>query len=56
MRQGRILSTDLYKHYDNGLFDRLQFTDVGCHIGEISCVVPGCADVSAVLAENERSL
>ena len=54
VRQGRILSTDLNKLYDNGLFDRLQLTGVGCHIGEISCVVPGCADDSAVLEENER--
>ena len=54
VRQGRILSTDLNKLYDNGLSDRLQLTGVGCHIGEISCVVPGCADDSAVLEENER--
>ena len=44
MRQGGILSTDLYKLYDNGVFDRLQLTGVGCHIGDISCVVPGCSD------------
>ena len=56
VRQGGILSTDLYKLYDNGLFDRLQLTSVGCHIGEISCVVPGCADDAAVLAENKRIL
>ena len=36
VRQGGILSTDLYKLYDNGLFDRLHLTGVGCHIGEIS--------------------
>ena len=54
VRQGGILSTDLYKLYDNGLFDRLQLTGVGCHIGEISCVVPGCADDAAVLAETRK--
>ena len=48
MRQGGILSTDLYKLYDNGLFDRPQLTCVGCRISEISCVVPGCADDAAV--------
>ena len=37
VHQGRILSADLYKLYDNGLFDRLQLTGVGCHIGEILC-------------------
>ena len=56
VHQGRILSADLYKLYDYGLFDRLQLTGKGCHIGEILCVVPGCADDSAVLAENERIL
>ena len=50
VRQGGILSADLYKLYDNGLFDRAQLTGVGCHISEISCVVDvlGCADVAAV--------
>ena len=54
--QGGILSTDLYKLYDNGLFDRPQLAGVGCHIGEIPCVVPGCTDDAAVLAENKRIL
>ena len=56
VRQCGILSTDLYKLYDNGLLDRLQLTGVGCQICEISCVVPGCAGDAAVLAENKRIL
>ena len=56
VRQGGILSTDLYKIYDNSLFDRLQLTGVGCHIGKIPCLVPGYADNAAVLAENKRNL
>ena len=56
VRQGGILSTDLYKLYGNGLFDRLQLPGIGCHIGEISCVAPGCADDVALLAENKRIL
>ena len=56
VRQGGILSTNLYKLYDNGLFDRLQLTSVGCHIGEISCAVPGCADDVAILAETKSIL
>ena len=56
VRQGGILSMDLYKLYDNSLFDRLQLTSVGFHIGKISCVVPGYADDAAVLAENKRNL
>ena len=55
-RQGGILSTDLYKLYNNSLFDRLQLTSVGCHIGKISCLVPGYADNAAVLAENNKNL
>ena len=56
MRQGGILSTDLYKLYNNDLFERLQIPGVGCHIGEISCVAPGCADDVAILTENKRIL
>ena len=56
VRQDGILSTDLYKLYGNGLFNRLQITGVGCHIGEISCVAAGCADDVAILVENKRIL
>ena len=56
VRQGGILSTDLYKLYGNGLLDRLEMTGVGCHIGEISCVAPACADDLAILAEDKRIL
>ena len=56
MRQGGILSTDLYKLYGNGLLDRLQISGMECHIGEISCVAPGCADDVAILAENKMIL
>ena len=34
---GGITNMDLYKLYNNGLFDMLQLTGVGCHIGEIPC-------------------
>ena len=56
VRQGGILSIDLYKLYGNGLFDRLQISGVGCHIGKISCVAPGCADDVTILVENKRIL
>ena len=46
----------MYKIYGNGLFDRLQIPSLGCRIGEISCVAPGCADDVAILAENKRIL
>ena len=44
MRQGGILSTDLYKLYGNDELDRLDKPGLGCHVGEISCVAPACAD------------
>ena len=54
VRQGGILSTDLYKLYGNSLFDRLQIPGIGCHIDEIFCVAPVCADDVALLAENKK--
>ena len=56
VRQGGILSTDLYKLYNNDLFERLQIPSVGCHIGEIYCVAHECADDVAILTENKRIL
>ena len=56
VHQGMNLSTDLYKLCGNGLLDRLLISGVGCHIGENSCVAPGCADDVAILAENKRIL
>ena len=44
VRQGGILSTDLYKLYGNDQLDRLDKPGLGCHVGEISCAAPACAD------------
>ena len=44
VRQGGILSTDLYTLYENDELDRLDKPGLGCHVGEISCVAPACAD------------
>ena len=44
VKQGGVLSTDLYKVYNNGSLDRLAVTKGGFHIGEICCVAPTCAD------------
>ena len=56
VRQGGILSTDLYKLYGNDELDRLDKPGLGCHVGEISCVAPACADDITVGAEDKRSL
>ena len=44
VRQGGILSTDMYKVYNNKLLDRLESTMLGVRIGGIYCVAPTCAD------------
>ena len=52
VRQGGILSTDLYKLYGNGQLQRMEDLGIGCHIGEICCVAPTAADDMAVPAPN----
>jgi hypothetical protein len=44
VRQGGILSTDLYKLYINPLLDRLQDVGIGLKIGNINVNNTGCAD------------
>ena len=56
VRQGGILSTDLYKVYGNGLLDKLVLSGEGCHIGEVCCVAPTVADDLAVAASSLSSL
>ena len=56
VRQRGILSTDLYKVYGNNLLDRLKIPVIGCHIGEICCVAPICADDMAILADGRDTM
>ena len=56
VRQGGILSTDLYKVYRNGLLDKLTMSGEGCHIREISCVAPTVPDDLAVTASSPPAL
>ena len=44
VRQGGVLSTDLYKLYGNSQLQRMENVGVGCYIGEICCVAPTAAD------------
>ena len=44
MRQGGILSADLYKIYVNPLLDRLSKTGLGAKVGDIICNTSACAD------------
>ena len=44
VRQGGVLSTDLYKCYVNPLLDMLQNSGIGSTIGNIRCAASACAD------------
>ena len=54
--QGGILGTDLYKVYGKDQLDRLDKPGLGCHVGEISCAAPACADDITVGADKKPSL
>ncbi|CAG2195543.1 unnamed protein product [Mytilus edulis] len=53
VRQGGILSTDLYKLYVNPLLDRLENSNLGIRIGNITCNASACADDIALMSTKE---
>ena len=56
VRQGGILSTDLFKVHGNPLLDRIQESGRGCYVGEICCAAPTCADDMLVLTDEEVTM
>ena len=56
VRQGGILSTNMYKVYDNKLLDRLESAMLGIRIGGINCNGPTCADDTTVVTEERGPL
>lgn len=52
VRQGGILSADLYKVYVNPLLNRINRTGIGAKIGNIICNTSACADDVTVNATN----
>ncbi|MCG8048991.1 MAG: reverse transcriptase domain-containing protein [Candidatus Thiodiazotropha endolucinida] len=56
VRQGGILSADLFKVYDNGLLDRIHNSEKGATIGGIRIQAPTCADDMTLLANDANSL
>lgn len=56
VRQGGILSTDLYKIYGDSLLDRLSMARNATKIGPVICVAPTCADDCAVGADTPELL
>ena len=55
VRQGGVLSADLFKVYDNGLLDRIQVSGKGARIGTIGIQAPACADDVTVLSNDPCS-
>jgi hypothetical protein len=56
VRQGGILSADLYKVYINQLLDRLYHCGFGAKIGDIVCNAPTCADDLSTLSDSDQEL
>ena len=54
MRQGGIVSTDLYKIYQNPLLNRIQHSGLGARVGNVTCNISGCADDLAVNVNSRR--
>ena len=52
VRQGGVLSADLYKLFINDLLDRLEATGKGAKIGNIDTSAPTCADDVTVLSND----
>ncbi|VDI42783.1 Hypothetical predicted protein [Mytilus galloprovincialis] len=56
VRQGGILSTELYKVYINDVLDQLENSGLGTYIGNIYCGSPTCADDVALIANSPNDL
>ncbi|VDI37252.1 Hypothetical predicted protein [Mytilus galloprovincialis] len=56
VRQGGILSTELYKLYVNDVLDQLEDNGLGKYIGDIYCGAPTCADDIALVANSPTEL
>ena len=56
VRQGGVLSADLYKVYNNDSLDRIQLTGIGARIGDILVQAPACADDVTVLSDEPNEL
>jgi exonuclease III len=56
VRQGAVMSTDLYKLYLHNLLSSLDDQDKGFAIGDITISAPTCADDVLLLASNELDM
>ena len=56
VRQGGVLSNDLFKVHVNGLLDRVEHFGRGAKIGKIGIEAPACADDTTYLSNDAESL
>ena len=56
VRQGGVLSTDLYKVYSNPLLDRMTSLCIGGMVGEVYCSCPACCDDVTVTSDESEEL
>ena len=56
VRQGGVLSTDLYKVYVDPCLDRVTNLMIGGMVGEIPCPIPTCADDMTELSDSKEEL
>ena len=56
VKQGGILSADLYKLYINDLLKNTEKSGLGAKIGTIHCAAPTCADDVALVSDNPHEL
>ncbi|CAC5412451.1 unnamed protein product [Mytilus coruscus] len=56
VRQGGILSTDLYKLFINPLLNMLETSNLGCRIGNILCNTSACADDVALMSKKTSDM
>ncbi len=56
VRQGGILSTDLYKMYLDQLLQRLQSTDLGMKIGSTHIAATACADDLILMSPSKHAI
>lgn len=56
VRQGGVLSADLYKMYNNGAIDRIVDSGKGAFIGDIRIPAPTCADDMTLMSNDSCEL
>ena len=56
VRQGGVLSTDMYTFYLNPFLNRLCETNQGAKIGEVDCTAPATADDLTAMSDHKPAV